>query len=62
MAGGGNALVMGWYKVMGGTIGNQPSPAPAPYVFEAELSVQNVSMQQHPELVTVHSQSLNTSC
>ena len=62
MAGGGNALAMGFYKVMGGTIGNQPSPAPAPYPFETELRVQNVSMQQHPELVTVHEQWLNTSC
>ena len=62
MAGGGNALVMGFYKVMGGSIGNQPSPAPAPYPFETALSVNNVSMGQHPELVTVHSATLNTSC
>ena len=62
MDGGGSALVMGFYKVMGGTIGNQPSPAPAPYPFETDLSVENVSMRQHPELVTVHQQSLNTSC
>ena len=32
MDGGGSALVMGFYKVMGGTIGNQPSPAPAPLI------------------------------
>ena len=56
------ALVMGWYKRdEGGDDVGQYAPAPAPFPFTSSVVANNVSMQQHSELVHVTSQTLNTS-
>lgn len=54
---------MGWYKRdEGGDNPGMYSPAPAPFPYQTSLVVNNVSMAEHAGLVTVVSQSLNTSC
>lgn len=60
MVGGGNALVHGWnWRIDANDAGQ--TPAPAVYPFETAVVIGGLSMAQHPEMVQVVEQQLDTA-